>query len=296
MMEGNLLLKMPEIALEEKLMDFLEEDIGFGDITSDAVVPVDTEAHAEIIMKEPAVVAGVLEARAFFHMLGVRFTARVEDGEQVSSSTSIAIIDGSARAILAAERVVLNILMRMSGIATETRRLVGKVRDAGLNVRVAATRKTAPGLRYFDKRAVSIGGGDPHRFRLDDAFIVKDNHIKIAGGVEEAVKRVRSVASFSKKIEVEAKTTSQAVDAAKLGADIVMLDNMTVEQAKTTIRMLADLKLRDKVLIEISGGVTEKNLLDYAKLGPDVISLGSLTHSTRAIDISLEVVEAKASA
>ena len=296
MIEGNLLLKMPEIALEEKLMHFLEEDIGFGDITSDAVVPADTEAHAEIIMKEPAVVAGVLEARAFFRMLGVRFTARVEDGEQVSSGTSIAMIDGSARAILAAERVVLNILMRMSGIATETRRLVEKVRDAGLNVRVAATRKTVPGLRYFDKRAVSIGGGDPHRFRLDDAFIVKDNHIEIAGGVEEAVKRVRSVASFSKKIEVEAKTTSQAVDAAKLGADIVMLDNMTVEQAKTTIGMLADLKLRDKVLIEISGGVTEENLLDYAKLGPDVISLGSLTHSTRATDISLEVVEVKAGA
>lgn len=296
MIEGNLLLKMPEIALEEKLTAFLKEDLGFGDITSDAVVPVDTEAYAEITMKEPAVVAGVLEAKAFFRMLGVKFTARVEDGEKVSSGTSIAMVDGSARAILAAERVALNILMRMSGIATETRRLVEKVRDAGLDVCVAATRKTAPGLRYFDKRAVSIGGGDSHRFRLDDAFIVKDNHIEIAGGVEEAVKRVRSVASFSKKIEVEAKTTSQAVDAAKLGADIVMLDNMTVEQAKATIGMLADLKLGDKVLIEISGGVTEENLLDYAELGPDVISLGSLTHSTKAIDISLEVVEVKASA
>ena len=289
-------MEMPEIALEEKLMSFLEEDIGFGDITSDAVVPVDTEARAEIIVKEPAVVAGILEARAFFRMLGVRFTAIAEDGDQVSSGTSIAIIDGSARAILAAERVVLNILMRMSGIATETKRLVGKVRDAGLDVRVAATRKTAPGLRYLDKRAVSIGGGDPHRFRLDDAFIVKDNHIKIAGGVEEAVKRVRSVASFSKKIEVEAKTTSQAVDAAKMGADIVMLDNMTVEQVKATMKTLTDLGLRDKVLIEISGGVTENNLLDYAKLGPDIVSLGSLTHSTRAIDISLEVVEVKARA
>jgi len=287
-------LEMPKVALEEKLMEFLKEDIGFGDITSDAVVPADTNASAEIVVKEPAVVAGILEARTFFQMLGVEFTAMVGDGEQVASGTSIAEVEGSARAILAAERVVLNILMRMSGIATETRRLVGKVRDAGLDVRIAATRKTAPGLRYLDKRAVLVGGGDPHRSRLDDLFIVKDNHIKIAGGVEEAVKRTCSVASFSRKIEVEAKTTSQAVDAAKLGADIVMLDNMTVEHVKTTMKTLADLRLRDKVMIEISGGLTEDNLLDYARLGPDIISLGSLTHSTRAIDMSLEVVEVKA--
>ncbi|MCW4027199.1 MAG: carboxylating.nicotinate-nucleotide diphosphorylase, partial [Candidatus Bathyarchaeota archaeon] len=152
----------------------------------------------------------------------------------------------------------------------------------------------APGLRYLDKRAVLIGGGDPHRFRLDDAIIVKDNHIEIAGGVEEAVKRVRSATSFSKKIEVEAKTISQAVDAAKLGADIIMLDNMTAEEVKRTLKRLGDLKLRDEVLIEISGGVTEDSLLHYAKLGPDIISLGSLTHSARAIDISLEIIETKA--
>jgi len=287
-------LEIPEIALEEILMEFLKEDIGFGDITTDAVVPANTKARAEIIVKEPAVVAGIPEARTLFQMLGLGFSAMIEDGKKVSSGTSVAIVEGNARAILAAERVVLNILMRMSGIATETRRLVEKVRDAGLDVRVAATRKTAPGLRYLDKRAVSIGGGDPHRFRLDDAIIVKDNHIEIAGGVEEAVGRVRSAASFSKKAEVEAKTMCQAVDAAKLGADIIMLDNMTAEEVEKTLKRLGDLELRDRVLIEISGRVIEDNLLDYAKLRPDVVSLGSLTHSARAIDISLEVTETEA--
>jgi nicotinate-nucleotide pyrophosphorylase (carboxylating) len=285
-------LKMPEITLQQKLMDFLKEDIGFGDITSDAVVPADTKARARIIVKEPAVVAGILEARTFFQMLGMRFAAAIKDGEQVPPGTAVAEVVGDARAILAAERTVLNILMRMSGIATATRRLVEKVQSAGFDVRVAATRKTAPGLRYFDKRAVAIGGGDPHRWRLDDAFLVKDNHIKIADGMEDAVEKVHSAASFSKKIEVEAKTMNQAVEAAKLAADIVMLDNMPVEQVKKTMEKLADLGLRDKVLIEISGGVTEENLLDYAELGPEIVSLGSLTHSTEAIDMSLEVIEA----
>ncbi len=285
-------MKMPEITLQQKLMDFLKEDIGFGDITSDAVVPAETKARAKIIVKEPAIVAGILEARAFFQMLGIRFTAAIKDGEQVPPGTAVAEVDGDARAILAAERTVLNILMRMSGIATATRRLVEKVQSAGLDVRVAATRKTAPGLRYFDKRAVAIGGGDPHRWRLDDAFLVKDNHIKIADGIEDAVEKVHSAASFSKKIEVEAKTIDQAVEAAKLAVDILMLDNMPVEQVKKTMEKLADLGLRDKVLVEISGGVTEENLLDYAELGPEIISLGSLTHSTEAVDMSLEVIEA----
>jgi len=286
-------LKMPKVVLQEKLMEFLREDVGFGDITTDAVVPAETKIRAQIIVKEPAVVAGISEIRSMFKMLDIKFAAAVEDGEEVSSGTVIGEVEGSGGTVLMAERTVLNILMRMSGIATATRRLLKKIQRERFAVRIAATRKTAPGLRYFDKRAVLIGGGDPHRFRLDDAFLVKDNHIKIAGGIEESVKRIRSVASFSKKIEVEAKTTSQAVEAAKLGVDIIMLDNMTLEEAEKTIKALNDLGLRDNVLIEISGGVTEENLLDYAKLKPDIISLGSLTHSVKAIDISLEVVEVK---
>jgi len=286
-------LKMPKVVLQEKLMEFLREDVGFGDITTDAVVPAETKIRAQIIVKEPAVVAGISEIRSMFEMLDIKFAAAVKDGEEVSSGTVIGEVKGSGGTVLMAERTVLNILMRMSGIATATRRLLKKIQRERFAVRIAATRKTAPGLRYFDKRAVLIGGGDPHRFRLDDAFLVKDNHIKIAGGIEESVKRIRSVASFSKKIEVEAKTTSQAVEAAKLGVDIIMLDNMTLEEAEKTIKALNDLGLRDNVLIEISGGVIEENLLDYAKLKPDIISLGSLTHSVKAIDISLEVVEVK---
>jgi len=278
--------------LRERLMEFLSEDVGLGDITTEAVVPRKTTVRAHIVVKEPAVIAGLLEAETFFKMLGVEFAPNTEDGDEVSSGTVIAELEGDARAVLAAERTALNILMRMSGIATATKGLVRKVRDAGLEVRIAATRKTAPGLRYFDKRAVAIGDGDPHRFGLDDAFLIKDNHIRIANGVAEALRRVRSAASFSKKVEIEVKTADEAVEAAGMGADIIMLDNMTLREVSETMRVLSDLGLRGKVLVEISGGVTEENLLDYAKLGPDVISLGSLTHSVKAIDMSLEVIEA----
>lgn len=286
-------MRMLEANLKEQLMNFLSEDVGFGDITTDAVVPARSKVRAHIIVKQPAVVAGISEAKTFFDMIGVNFTAMAKDGDEVAPETVIAEVEGEGRAVLMAERTVLNILMRMSGIATATRRLVRKVGDAGLSVRIAATRKTAPGLRYFDKKAVLIGGGDPHRFRLDDAYLIKDNHLKIAGGIKGALEKVRSVASFNKKVEVEAKTMDQAIEAAELGADIVMLDNMTLKEASETMKAFSDLNLRDRVLIEISGGVTEGKLLDYAKLKPDVISLGSLTHSVRAIDVSLDVVEAR---
>jgi len=286
-------LRMLEAKLKEQLMNFLSEDVGFGDITTDAVVPAASKVHAHIIVKEPTVVAGISEAKTFFEMIGASFTAKVEDGDEVTPETVIAEVEGEGRTVLMAERTILNILMRMSGIATTTRKLVEKISDAGLSVRIAATRKTAPGLRYFDKKAVLIGGGDPHRLRLDDAYLIKDNHLKIAGGVKEALEKVRSVASFYKKVEVEAKTVKQAIEAAKSGADIVMLDNMTLKEASDTMKALAGLNLGGRVLIEISGGVTQEKLLEYAKLKPDVISLGLLTHSVRAIDVSLEVVETR---
>jgi len=277
--------------LYEKLMSFLREDVGMGDITTEAIVPAETMIRAQIIVKEPAVIAGLYESSLLFEMIGVSFKSRVEDGAEVSAGTILAEIEGRGRAVLSAERTVLNILMRMSGIATATRRLVKMIQEAGLDVKIAATRKTAPGLRFFDKKAVLIGGGDPHRFRLDDAFLIKDNHIRIARSIEEAIRRARLAASFSKKIEIEVQTGEEALKAAKSGVDIIMLDNMTLEEAEQTIRTLEAAGLRDKVVIEISGGITEKNLLDYARLKPDVISLGSLTHSVKAIDISLEVIE-----
>ena len=275
--------------LRERLMDFLREDVGMGDLTTEAVVPAEVRIEAHIVVNEPAVIAGLYETSILFEIVEAEFKAEVEDGAEVSAGTIIAEINGSGRAILSAERTALNILMRMSGIATLTRKLVSMIRREGLNVRVSATRKTAPGLRYFDKRAVAIGGGDPHRFRLDDAILIKDNHVRIAGGVGEAIRRARSAISFSKKLEVEAKTVYEALEAAKAGADIIMLDNMSVGEVEEAIRSLRDKGLRDRVLIEVSGGIDENNILEYARLKPDVISLGFLTHSVRAVDMSLEV-------
>jgi len=275
--------------LRDKLMDFLREDVGMGDLTTEAVVPAEARIKAHIIVNEPAVIAGLYETSILFEIVEAEFKAEVEDGAEVSAGTIIAEINGSGRAVLSAERTALNILMRMSGIATLTRKLVSIIRKEGLNVRVAATRKTAPGLRYFDKRAVAIGGGDTHRFRLDDAILIKDNHISIAGGVDEAIRRARSAISFSKKLEVEVKTVREALEAAKAGADIIMLDNMSVGEVEEAIRSLRDEGLRDRVLIEVSGGIDEGNILEYARLKPDVISLGFLTHSVRAVDMSLEV-------
>jgi len=284
-------LSIPESILREKLRNFLEEDIGLGDITTEAIIPSGIKVHAQIVVKEPAVVAGLNEAKMIFEIVGAKFLPNVREGEEVQPGTSIAEVEGDGRSILLAERTALNLLSRMSGIATETRKLVRKVRDAGLNVRIAATRKTAPGLRYFDKRAVIIGGGDPHRFRLDDQILIKDNHIAIAGSLEEALKRALSYASFSKKIEVEAKTVDDAIRAAELGADIIMLDNMSVKEVQKVINSLRELGFRDKVLIEVSGEITENNILDYARTGPDIISVGAITHSVKSIDMSLEVIK-----
>ncbi len=283
-------MSLPEILLKEKIKSFLEEDIGLGDITSELIIPSGVRVRAQIIVKEPAVIAGLRELKVISDMINAKISWFVDEGDEVPSNTVIAEIKGEGRAILAVERVALNILSRMSGIATATRKLLKRVKNTGINVCIAATRKTAPGLRYFDKRAIVVGGGDPHRFRLDDQILIKDNHIAIAGDIENALKRVRSSASFSKKVEIEVKTFNQAVKAARLGADIIMLDNMTVDEAREVINTLRRLRLRDKVLIEISGGVKEENIVEYAELKPDIISIGELTHSVKSIDMSLEII------
>jgi len=283
-------LDLPKVLLREKMMEFLEEDAGMGDITTEAVIPRGLKVKAQVIAKEPFVVAGLAEVKSLFEMLGIETPKSADDGEEVGSGTVVAEVTGEGRSILIAERTALNLLSRMSGIATATRKLVKKIDRMGGGIRIAGTRKTVPGLRYFDKRAVEIGGGDTHRFRLDDALLIKDNHIAIAGGIAEAIKRARSVASFSKKIEVEVEKLEEALEAAKLGVDIVMLDNMTPMEVKETIEVLEKSGLRKGVLIEVSGGVTEGNIVEYAEAAPDIISLGTLTHSAKAVDISLEIV------
>jgi len=284
-------MKLPKALLRRKLLMFLEEDVGMGDITSEFVIPDGAKVKAQIIAKESCIVAGLYEMKLLFETLGIEVVKSVKDGDEVEAGTVIAEIIGDSHAVLMAERTVLNLLTRMSGIATATKRLLDKVKNHGRNIRIAATRKTAPGLRYFDKRAVAIGGGDTHRFRLDDAILIKDNHIFIAGGVENALKRVHSRVSFTKKVEIEVKKPEEALLAAKLGADIIMLDGMTPEKVKETMELLNRSNLRDRVLIEVSGNITEENITEYAKLEPDVISLGALTHSAKAVDMSLEIVK-----
>jgi nicotinate-nucleotide pyrophosphorylase (carboxylating) len=181
----------------------------------------------------------------------------------------------------------------MSGIATTTRNLTEKLRRSGAKARIACTRKTAPGLLYFDKKAVQVGGGDTHRLHLDDMILIKDNHIAVAGSVEKAVKKAKEQASLSKKIEVEVTTAEDALTAVEAGADIIMLDNFSPKQAAKTVAFLERKKLREKVLLEASGGITDENIVVFASTGVDIVSLGEITNSAKALDISLEIVKLK---
>jgi nicotinate-nucleotide pyrophosphorylase (carboxylating) len=279
---------MPRKVLEEKLKQMLAEDVGQGDVTSEAIVPKDLTVEAEVLAKEEGVAAGIEETVIFAESLGLNATAEVADGDEIKNGTVIMKISGNARTILSAERTMLNLLSRMSGIATKTRKLTEKLQKVNLKAKVAATRKTAPGLLYFDKKAVVVGGGDPHRLRLDDMILIKDNHVAIAGSVENAVKKAKEYGS-SKKIEAEVTSTEDALKAAAAGADIVMLDNFSPEQVREAVEALKKAGFFGKVLLEVSGGITEQNLLDYASAQVDIVSMGALTHSVKALDISLEI-------
>jgi nicotinate-nucleotide pyrophosphorylase (carboxylating) len=284
---------IPKRILEEKLLRFVEEDVGQGDITTLLTVPSETTVEAKILAKEAGVVAGIEEATVLLEYYGFQVKPLVSDGSKVKPKTVLLEIVGDARTLLSIERTTLNILSRMSGIATVTRRLVEKVLKAGHKTRVACTRKVAPGLSYFDKKAVMIGGGNTHRLHLDDMVLIKDNHLTIVGDIEAAVKMARQAVSFSKKIEVEATTLKDALDAAEAGADIVMLDNFTPKQVKKAVDLLRKRGLREKVIVEASGRINEENILEFAAAGVDVVSLGELTQSAKALDISLEIVKVR---
>ncbi len=286
---------LPRKILKEKISKFLEEDLGQGDITTLLTVPSGTIVEAEIVAKESAVIAGIEEILTLLESFGFQVRVLVSDGSRVEGKATVLKIVGDARTLLSIERTLLNLLTRMSGIATATSRLVEKVRRAGYKTRIACTRKVAPGLLYFDKRAVMLGGGDTHRLHLDDLIIVKDNHLMVVGDVGEAVKSVRETVSFSKKIEIEVSTEGEALEAAKAGADIVMLDNFSPQQIKNTMVLLDREGLRSKVLIEASGGINEQNVLEFAATGVDILSLGEITDSVKALDMSLEVVKVRKS-
>lgn len=262
---------------------FLEEDIGKGDITSDALLS-DENVEGKIFSKEKCVLAGLEEAKNIFEKLGVEVNAYAKDGCNIRKGTAILNLKGSAKSILAGERTALNFLSRMSGIATLTNKTVGKCRRINPDVKIAATRKTTPGFRYYEKKAVMFGGGISHRYGLYDAILIKDNHIKIVGSIEECVKRAKKT---QKKIEIEVENIDDAVKAAKSGADTIMFDNFTLENVKKGYEKIK--KINENIKIEVSGGITPKNIADYAKCA-NIISLGMLTHSVKSVDFSLEII------
>jgi len=268
--------------LLNELERFIDEDSGYNDISS-SIVP-DCKVQAEVIAREDGVVAGLAEATQVFEYFDVLSTTDLTEGSSIKENDVLFILDGGARSILRAERLALNFLGRMSGIATDTRKYVELARS----VRIACTRKTTPGFRKFEKKAVIAGGGDPHRFNLSDAVMIKDNHITVLG-LEKAVKTAKIMASFTQKIEVEVETVDDAVLAAGMGVDIIMFDNMTVDNIEESINAITKKRLREGIILEASGGISLENIAEYASCGVDVISIGALTHSSRWLDISMRI-------
>jgi nicotinate-nucleotide pyrophosphorylase (carboxylating) len=281
--------------VRESLLSFLREDVGKGDLTSNSIISSDTFARAEIICKanKTTIVCGLEEASMIFEMCKCKTKTLVRDGSLIKKGSIVMEIIGKALSIMKAERTALNLIMRMSGIATETRKFVSSIDDHSISVRIASTRKTAPGLRFFDKKAVAIGGGETHRMRLDDMVLIKDNHISLVGSVEKAIKQARNNIGSSIKLECEATTLEEAISAVNMGADIVMLDNFSPTQITRTMDELSKRGIRDKSKLEVSGGIKLRNVKTYAKAKPDIISVGYLTHSPKAVDFSLEVIERK---
>lgn len=273
----------------ETFRRFLEEDFGFGDITTDNLVDPRAKAMGTVVCNEAAIVAGLREARILLEYVRCETDTGFRDGKEVKPGNKILTVIGSAQSLLEVERVLLNLLSHMSGVATATRELVDLAKKENAYVRVACTRKTLPGLRYFEKRAVELGGGDTHRLRLDDMVLIKDNHLIFTDGIADAVKRAKAKVSFTKKIEVEVTKPEQAIDAVKAGADIVLLDNMSPQTVERTVKLLESKKLRERVILEASGGIDKENIASYARTGVDVISVGRITNSARAIDMSFEM-------
>jgi nicotinate-nucleotide pyrophosphorylase (carboxylating) len=270
-------------AVERLVRSTLAEDVGLGDVTTEATVDAAATCEARLLLKEPGVVCGLPVAEAVFRALDpdVRFERLVADGEALSETGAIARLSGSARAVLTGERTALNFVGRLTGIATLTRRFVEAV--AGTDCAILDTRKTTPGLRVLEKYAVRCGGGRNHRFGLDDGILVKDNHLRAAGGIRAAVDRLRA-AGTELPIEVEAETHDDVREALAAGAHTILLDNMTPAAMREAVTLAAG-----RALFEASGGVSLETVREIAETGVDFVSVGALTHSARSLDVSLEV-------
>jgi nicotinate-nucleotide pyrophosphorylase (carboxylating) len=266
------------------------EDEGYGDITSEILFPVDKQAQARIFTREECILSGAILLPEIFEPEGCEVVLKANDGDKLKKDQEIALIYGPMKKLLLRERVTLNILSRMCGIATLTWKYVKQIPKESKTV-IAATRKTTPGLRLLEKYAVACGGGDTHRLRLDDMVLIKDNHRVLFKSITDAVKALKAHLSFSKKIEVEVEDFDTMIEAAEAGADIIMLDNMAPKKVLEAIKILEEKGMRDRVILELSGGINESNLSEYTNLGADVISSGALTHSYRSIDLSLDIIK-----
>ena len=269
---------------EELIQLALKEDIGPGDITTDNLVAPDTKGCGTILAKQDLVIAGLKVAEAVFKKVepGIEFTARYSDGDRVAAGSEVVRLVGTLGALLKGERTALNFLQRLSGIATQARAYVDEV--SGTGVKLVDTRKTTPGWRVLEKYAVRIGGAHNHRMGLYDGVLIKDNHIAVCGGIAQAVDKARRAISHLVKVEVEAASLEEVEEALAAGADIIMLDNMDLGQIEAAVR-----RIDKKALVEISGGVTRKRLKDLARTGVDLISIGALTHSAVAVDLSMTI-------
>ena len=273
------------ILIEKIVEQALLEDIGTGDITTESVVHSNLKAKGIIKTSEDGIVAGLNIVNLVFKKLDseIIFQEKIKDGMKVTRGKVLAEIGGSSRTILMGERVALNFLQRMSGIATITFEFCQEVKD--FPVRIVDTRKTTPGLRILEKYAIRMGGGYNHRFGLYDAVLIKDNHIAVSGGIKSAVNSVRKQISHTVKIEVEVENLSQLKDALEMKVDIIMLDNMDLDTMEEAVKIA-----KGKALIEASGGITLEKVRKIAQTGVDLISIGSLTHSVKSLDISMEIV------
>ena len=269
---------------KRELKRFLDEDVGNGDITSKLLQK--KRIRAKIITREETVVAGTKFAKYIFSLKKCRTQILKKDGKVAKANQTILEINGNAKDVLICERTVLNLLSRMCGIATQTNNLKKQIKSVGSKSKVFATRKTVPGLRFFDKEAVKIGGGEKHRMTLNEMIMIKDNHLAVEKSIEEVLRKAKKTRG---KIEIEVETQKDAILCARMGADIIMLDNFSPEKIKKTIKKLVELKLRNKVVLEASGQINSKNIIKYAKTNIDMISVGSITNSVNGIDLSLEV-------
>ncbi len=269
---------------KRELKRFLDEDVGNGDITSKLLEK--KKITSRIITREKTVIAGTRFAKELFSFKKCKVKINKKDGSLAKANQTILIINGNAKDVLTCERTVLNLLSRMCGIATQTNNLKKQIKQTGSKSKLFATRKTAPGLRFFDKEAVKIGGGEKHRMTLNEMIMIKDNHLAVEKSIESILRKAKKTRG---KIEIEVETQRDAILCAQMGADIIMLDNFSPEQINKTIKKLTELQLRKKVVLEASGRINSKNIAKYAKTNVDMISIGSITNSVDGIDLSLEI-------